>query len=414
MEPTQSHNPVKIYLIADRPLDQRFWSYWIFDLLKEVRCDFEVLQLTYAHDFLKDAKETSPDNSKNIQFSKFFDEKSVIEFLENKAIRQSLVFFYTWAPPNAFMNVFSFVDKNFEYYYYLMHGVGDNASDHKFGMGFFEGLLAYYKRIRFIIGMKRRFRGPRFWLDSTKMRISAQYPYLGPFGFRTKLLVTGNHFQERFLIAKKSKQIPDYNKKRKSVLWLDQNLPNVDQFGYKIKLDPEKYYRSLSKIFEHLIGLGYDVFLTLHPDTRKEDKDILLKEYIKCNVSILDVTSENATINIDLVLVHDSTASYFGVLANKPIVNLIYRELNDKPMIDSILGLSKLLNTQLIYFDEFGFDSIDFNQVQVDRKKYKEFSKAFIQGNHKKFPHEYMKSLIKKEIESLNREQSVVFAPNKV
>ncbi|WP_425590992.1 polysialyltransferase family glycosyltransferase [Leptospira bouyouniensis] len=408
------HSLVKIYLIVDRPLDKRFWSYWIFDLLQEIQCEFEVLQLTYVHDFLKESKETSPNNDKVIHVTKFLNESSAIEFLEKQTIRNSPVFLYTWAPPNAYMNVFSCIDRNFEYYYYLMHGLGDNASDHKYGLGFFETLKSYYKKIRFIIGMKRRFRGPRYWLDSTKMRINAQYPYLGPFGLRTKLLVTGNHFLERFQNAKNSNQIPQYNKDRKSVLWLDQNLPNVDQFGYQIKLDPEKYYRSLTKIFEHLIDLGYDVYLTLHPDTPKEDKDDLLQKYIKCKVSILEVSSENATINIDLVLVHDSTASYFGVLANKPIVNLMYHGLKDKLMIDSVIGLSRLLNTPLIYFDESGFDSIDFDQVRVDRKKYKNFSEGFILGNHKNSPYEYMKSLIKSEINSIKKESSVGFSSVKV
>lgn len=407
MKSIQSESSVKIYLIVDRPLDKRFWSYWIFDLLNEVSCDFEVLQLTYVHDFLKDVKEARPNNSKNIHITKFAEEKSVIGFLENEAVKQSLVFFYTWAPPNAYMNVLSFVDKNFEYYYYLMHGVGDNACDHRGGLGFISWLFAYYKKIRFIIGMWRRFRGPKFWLDSTKMRIAAQFPYFGPFGYRTKFLVTGNHFQERFLAAKKSNRIPEYLKNRKSVLWLDQNLPNVDQFGYQIKLDPEKYYRALGKIFEHLIGLGFDVYLTLHPDTRKEDKDILIQEYLKSEVSVLDFPSEEAILNIDLILVHDSTASYFGVLANKPIVNLIYKGLDDQLMLESIIGLNRLLNTKLVYFDESGFDTINFNQVDVDRKQYKKFSSDFIQGNHKNSPYAYMISIIKNEIESLREKMTI-------
>ncbi|TGL10766.1 hypothetical protein [Leptospira meyeri] len=401
MKPVSSDNRVTIYLIADRPLDKRFWSYWVFDLLNEIKSQFVVLQLTYIHDFLKEIKESIPKDDGRIQVLKFFDENSAMRFLNETTDKQSLVFFYTWAPPNAYMNVFRLVDKNFGRYYYLMHGVGDNACDHIVIPKKWDKLKILYKKIRFVIGMMRRFKGPRYWLDSTKMRINAQYPYLGPFGYRTKLIVTGNHFQERYLQATNSERLKSISRDRKSVLWLDQNLPNVNQFGYKIEVDAGKYYTGLSKIFAHLNDLGYDVYLTLHPDTQKKDKDILMNQYLKNSAKILEVSSEIACLDADLILAHDSTASYFGVLADKPMVNLIYRHLKDKPMIDSILGLSRMLNTPMISYDESDFEVIDFVNVKVNQSKYNKFKRDFILGDQEGSPHEFMKSLIKKEIESM-------------
>ncbi|PJZ86307.1 hypothetical protein [Leptospira harrisiae] len=395
------NQPVTIYLIADRPLDKRFWAYWIFDLLDEIPIQFEVLQLTYVHDFLKEIKEDISSTDTRIHITKFLDETSLLAFLDKNAMKRSLVFFYTWVSPNAYMKVISFVDKNFENYYYLMHGVGDNSCDSPISPNVWESLRNFYKKIRFIIGMMRRFKGAKYWFDSTRMRIKAQYPYFGPFGYRTKFIVTGNHFQERFLKAKEIQKIELFSKNKKTALWLDQNLPNVFQFGYKIEVDPEKYYAGLSILFRHLNDIGYDVYLTLHPDVQENDKMILENQYLKNTAKILDIPSEVASINVDLILTHDSTASYFGVLANKPIVSLMYRHLKDEHMIDSIKGLSQLLNTPLIHFDENEFDLIDFDHVSVDEKSYHKFARNFILGDQKGSPYKFMKSLIKKEIESI-------------
>ncbi|TGM82286.1 hypothetical protein EHR01_05755 [Leptospira mtsangambouensis] len=401
MKVSIQNQPVTIYLIVDRPLDNRFWTYWIFDLLNEIQVKFEVLQLTYVHDFLKENAEDLSSIDTRIQVTKFLNEGSLLTFLENDADKRSLVFFYTWVSPNAYMNIISIVDMIFKNYYYLMHGLGDNSCDSPLNLSIWETLRNFYKKIRFTIGMMRRFKGPKYWLDSTRMRIKAQYPYFGPLGYRTKFVITGNHFQERYLQAKEYKDKDLLPKNRKSALWLDQNLPNILQFGYKIEVDSEKYYTGLSRFFKYLNDKGYDVYLTLHPDTKEKDKTILKDRYLKNTAKILDLPSEVASINVDLILTHDSTASYFGILAGKPIVNLMYRHLEDELMINSIKGLSQLLNTPLINFDENEFDSIDFDRVQVDQKSYHLFTRNFISGDQAGSPHNFMKSLIKKEIETI-------------
>ncbi|XDD45074.1 hypothetical protein AB3N60_10125 [Leptospira sp. WS39.C2] len=401
MKVITKEKPIKLYILADRPIDKRFWKYWIFELLDEMKINFVVLQLTFVHDFLKDQKVTPPIRKNEIQVLQFSKENLVIEYLDHNVDKKSLVFFYTWAAPNLFMNLFSYVDRNYENYYYLMHGLGDNTNDHPIISNVFEKIWVWYKKIRFAFGMKRRFRGPKYWLDSTRMRIKAQYPYLGPLGFRTKLIVTGNHFLERFLYSKQFQSQIKKTEERKSALWLDQNLPNVDQFGYRIELDAKKYYKGLSLIFNHLKSIGYDVYLTVHPDTSEHDKNVLEIKLLKNSAKILNIPSEIASIEVDLILTHDSTASYFGVLANKPIVNLMYEHLFDELMNQSIKGLSRELNSPLIHFDENQFDPLDFDKVTINLKSYQKFKNQYILGNQNTPPYVYMKTLIRKEIESV-------------
>ncbi|TGM31716.1 hypothetical protein EHQ92_12935 [Leptospira biflexa] len=392
--------PSDIYLIVDRPLDHRFWKYWIFELKGELNVNFIVIQLTYVHTFLKDQQVILPTDQNRIQVNQFSNETHVLDFFKGIVNKKSLVFFYTWVAPNAFMELFTYVDQNFENYYYLMHGLGDNTNDHPVISNIFNKIRITYKKLRFSFGMKRRFRGPKYWLDSTKMRIKAQYPYLGPLGYRTKRIVTGNHFLARFLEAQALPKQDIISKHKKSVLWLDQNLPNVHQFGYKIEVDPKNYYRGLRNIFEHLKSIGFDVYLTVHPDTTEQEKQKLESGYLQNSAKILKLPSEIAAMEVNLILTHDSTASYFGVLAKKPIVNLMYEHLKDELMIQSIVGLSKALKTPLISFDENEFDPIDFESVTINKESYRKFQNQYILGEQTLSPYEYMKTLIKKEIES--------------
>jgi hypothetical protein len=78
----------------------------------------------------------------------------------------------------------------------------------------------------------------------------------------------------------------------------------------------------------------------------------------------------------------------------------MYEHLKDELMIQSIVGLIEALKTPLISFDENEFVPIDFGSLTISKESYRKFQNQYILGEQTLSPYEYMKTLIKKEIES--------------
>jgi hypothetical protein len=401
-------NQNEIYLIVDRPLDKRFWNHWLIKSYSQIYgepTDLVILQTTYVHDFLKKQRIISPPD-RNIKLRTFESEEELIDFIELRVAASSLIFFYMWTGINNYLRLFKLIDDKVNDYFYIMHGAGDIALETIEPGDWFEKGINFCRKLLYLTKMKFQYRGPRLLLDVTEGRLLSQYPcsskpfkfYSMPLGWRTKIKKTGNHVIEEIInFKRKENRLPLKNGKK--ILWLDQNLPNVNQFGYSFDMDSNKYYSGLSNLFKHFKSKGYEILFTLHPDTTEETKREKILPILSENALLSEKSSLEVTLEVDFVMTHDSTASYFAIYHDIPIINLYYRDQNDDYFNSSILAFNKAIGSPLVYFDNLSFDDFDLNTVSLDPIKYNHFKDKYINGEKNGVtPSNYMIDLIKNVI----------------
>ncbi|PJZ70275.1 hypothetical protein CH373_12335 [Leptospira perolatii] len=374
----------KILLITDRPVDKRFWDYWLFTKFEEcfsAEWKIEIVALAYLHDF------TAPSNfvpHPKFVLRIFESEADFLKFLGNFNSREVLLLLYTWAKVNFFNKIIDLIEiKRFEYIY-LMHGEGDNiikplsSSRSDLLSELLDGLI-WALRI-----LKRVFqrRGPAYWLNGTRARYRAQLPDAAPIGFRTKFPVIGLHTIDQLREAKTVLHV----KGQKIAVWLDQNVPFVNQFGISFDVDMVSYYQTLSGLFESLREQGYQIYFSFHPESDSEKNSNVVLPSLPPYIIPYQGSSADVISFADLIVTHNSTACYMAVALNKPILFVLFSHVDKQYWIDGTKNLGRALGMPVLMFTEGKSCKIEFEKIEVNPRLYKKFQKFFINGQNKFSP----------------------------
>jgi len=81
-----------------------------------------------------------------------------------------------------------------------------------------------------------------------------------------------------------------------------------------------------------------------------------------------------------LVLVHGSTAISFAVLARKPMLFLMTRELDQSRYGVHVRNMAKILGSPLVYMDDAEDAAFSPRALAFDEKKYKRYETDYLQN----------------------------------
>tara|TARA_B100000795_G_scaffold270066_1_gene262428 strand:+ start:10178 stop:11311 length:1134 start_codon:yes stop_codon:yes gene_type:complete len=208
------------------------------------------------------------------------------------------------------------------------------------------------------------------------------------------LISEKSYVKNNLLISKKTKSIlghhADFDKylkfrkkkivknKFKYFVFLDQNVPNHTDLTrlFPGDLNEKKYYNSLLVSFKKVEKqFNYKCLISAHP--RAEIKT--LKKYFGNMLSIK--SSHDLIQNCEFVLTHDSVATNFAFLYEKPIISIINDELlstkyNHKK---ESLYFCKRAKLKLINISRDKFTKKD---LVVNKKEYKDYVRKYIKINN--------------------------------
>lgn len=189
-------------------------------------------------------------------------------------------------------------------------------------------------------------------------------------------VISGHHADyDRYLQSQKQIQTKS---KIKYFVFLDQNVPNHTDLTrlFPGDLNEKKYYNSLLVSFKKVEKqFNYKCLISAHP--RAEIKT--LKKYFGNMLSIK--SSHDLIQNCEFVLTHDSVATNFAFLYEKPIISIINDELlstkyNHKK---ESLYFCKRAKLKLINISRDKFTKKD---LVVNKKEYKDYVRKYIKINN--------------------------------
>lgn len=190
-------------------------------------------------------------------------------------------------------------------------------------------------------------------------------------------IIKGHHADyDRFLELKKKNVINKYQ--FKYFVFLDQDAPaHLDLINLNENdVDESNYYNSLLKFFLKLEDkFNFKYIVSPHPRANFT----ILKKYFGSRLST------KPTINLikdsEFVLSHDSTATNYAFLFNKPVISIINDELINS-IHDHKLHIHHFCERAKLKTYDISKDQIKKSDLIIDKKKYKIFIKNYIKNNN--------------------------------
>ena len=190
-------------------------------------------------------------------------------------------------------------------------------------------------------------------------------------------IIKGHHADyDRFLELKKNNVINKYQ--FKYFVFLDQDASaHLDLINLnEDDVDESNYYNSLLKFFLKLEDkFNFKYIVSPHPRANFK----ILKKYFGSRLSTKPTV--NLIKDCEFVLSHDSTATNYAFLFNKPVISIINDELinsihDHKDKIYNFCERAKLKTYNITK------DEIKKSDLIIDKKKYKIFIQNYINNNN--------------------------------
>ncbi len=167
-------------------------------------------------------------------------------------------------------------------------------------------------------------------------------------------------------------------KQEKYAVYIDQALtthPDYKIRNIQAPASRTNYYPVLNNFFYNFKGeTGLSIKFAMHPMSQEEKISLLLKGIDICKENTPELIK-----NSSVVLTHNSTATSFAILFNKPIINLTSEELRKSWLGPEIEAFSKSNGGKMINMDKSIKSQINLDQLlKIDELKYKKFKDDYI------------------------------------
>lgn len=165
------------------------------------------------------------------------------------------------------------------------------------------------------------------------------------------------------------------------ILFIDDNLPNASDWALLYQQPPvseETYYANLTDCFDRIESrYNLQIIIAGHPNSF-HDHNISSKMGGR---SVYFGQTASLAIRSSLVLVHASTAVSFAVLARKPLIFLISKELNKSATGMIIRSASQRLGGALVFIDNPYAKINPLHKLGVNPKKYLKYEQNYIRSD---------------------------------
>ena len=167
-------------------------------------------------------------------------------------------------------------------------------------------------------------------------------------------------------------------KEKNYAVYIDQALtthPDYKIRNIQAPASRKKYYPVLLNFFNNFKSeTGLNIKFAMHPMSQEEKISLLLKDIDICRGNTPELIK-----NSSVVLTHNSTATSFAILFNKPIINLTSEELRKSWLGPEIEAFCKSNGGKIINMDKSIKSQINLDQLlKIDELKYKKFKDDYI------------------------------------
>lgn len=187
--------------------------------------------------------------------------------------------------------------------------------------------------------------------------------------------------------------------KEKYIVFLDQYLPFHLDFSIAnngVKINPEKYYGSLRRYFDHLNKTtGFDIIVAAHPSSEYENSSRYFNGY-----DVFKNRTADLVANCEFVLLHYSSSIVLPILYKKPMMFLTNNLLKAMPLGSTIESVACYFNLEAVNIDLNLYKKSSERHLALDEYKYKEYKEQYIKSRNS--PSLYFWSIVANKLKSLN------------
>lgn len=175
---------------------------------------------------------------------------------------------------------------------------------------------------------------------------------------------------QTFLKAKGDYENPEYSKGK--IVFIDQYIPlHPDNEIRGEKYDVDSYYNEMNEIFDILERrYNTEVVIAAHPASVKYSE----KNYFNGR-KVYFGNTVNMVLNSKYVVIHNSTAVAYPVLANKPVIIIYTQQFEGKEIGDYCSMYKKKLNCYFVKREDVESLPLSLN---VDIQAYDEYKYSFL------------------------------------